>query len=355
MNDFTNEDFDTLYYRKKKLRSAAQSLMDLISGNSIKINPYMENEDGQYSEERTLATVEELLEALKTYLRFERSEKIYENGDYDAEPMLSYYEMSDDEIACYRGFLYCALRDIYAADDHRKLMENKYYRRVFGDLIELAKGEHVFSSYQDFLRSRYLEGIAPFPQIDFLPMTDESTDALAQSLDLLAKLSDPSYRVSFQAFYMATDEEMEQMLQSLTVEQREEVDRRMREYEEMQEAERHMWKYIELSELDLYEPSMEEIEIQEEIDRRIRDAERRYVRNFVYTDSYREHLSQYLHLQHLREDGASFLDAITGMVDFFLLAKGQSCFGDANSFYKTIARLHHITQQTAAETRRKER
>ena len=359
MKEFTYQDFDTVYYRKKKLRDAAQELMDLTSGSRLDIRPYMRDEDGRYSEERTLATVEELLDALKTYLRFERAEPADEKrGDVrpsrcfyveDGGERYVCYEMPEEETACYRGFLYCALRDIYA--NYRDTMRHEY-RQTFGDLIALAADDRVFPSFSDLLRQRYLECVAPMPQISFAPAYDESTDKLAGTLDRLLRLRDPSRPLEFQSFYLASDEEMERLVQSLTEEQRKLVEARVRECEEWEAYERQM---EESGELFAWEAvSEEDAAWSREEEQERRRYEERYARDFGNLDSYRAHLEQYLRLQHLRGSGAAFLDAVTGMVDFFLLAKGSSCFADQETFYKILARLQFLTRQIDAMLCKKE-
>lgn len=352
MKPFTYEDFDILYYRKNKLRNTALGLMELISGDGLSICPYMQDENGHYSEERTLATVEELLEALKTYLRFERAEEIDDAGSHNPEPQYQYYEMPEDELACYRGFVYCALRDIYANYDD---IQRGQYRQVFGDLIAIASEDKVFPSFLDFLRSRYTERTAIIPQILFESVYGESTDMFAESLDRLERLKDPSYPLDFQTFYLATDEEMKQLMQSLTDEERSKVDRRIKEYEELRQAEKEWYEDEEnlMNYTDETDAPDEELLGAERKLRELYDSE--YAREFVRLDSYRAHLNQYLHLQHLRGSSGQFQDAVAGMVDFFLLAKGASCFADPDIFYKTIARMNRVIQQTAEMIRKKER
>ncbi len=58
-------------------------LIDLVSGASVLIRPYMEDENGCYNEEKTLNLIDELMNALKTYLCFARATQITDYGDDD--------------------------------------------------------------------------------------------------------------------------------------------------------------------------------------------------------------------------------------------------------------------------------
>lgn len=52
MKKYTYNDFKTLYFRKSRLTAALQMLIDLVSGASVLIRPYMEDENGCYNEEK---------------------------------------------------------------------------------------------------------------------------------------------------------------------------------------------------------------------------------------------------------------------------------------------------------------
>lgn len=81
MKKYTYNDFKTLYFRKSRLTAALQMLIDLVSGASVLIRPYMEDENGCYNEKKTLNLIDELMNALKTYLRFARATQITDYGD----------------------------------------------------------------------------------------------------------------------------------------------------------------------------------------------------------------------------------------------------------------------------------
>lgn len=372
MNVFDQDDFAQLYYRKNKLRDAAVGIMELVSGTGLSICPYMQDENGRYSEERTLATVEEMMEALKTYLRFELAEEdgppIGKDENRHDVYAYRYYEMSEEEINCYRGFVYCALRHIYANYDYLAYGEGPF-RRVFGDLIELATDQNPFRSYELFLHDRYMKRFAceeGYYQ-DLLPwdvpLSDDSTEWFAEACEMLAprkkaeRTEDPTPQSeadasylpyeeeaqhrAFQRRYMATDEEMERLLRGLTKEQKEKVARRLQAYEEIQ---KYVEGYYESEEAACCDES------DEELDALIREEERerveKFAEEFAHFESFQAHLNLYLHFQHLRYHPNRFLDAVTGMVDFFLLAQGKSCFADPQLFYRMFAQMQRMTQQT---------
>ena len=377
-NSFNQDDFANLYYRKNKLRDAAAGIMELVSGTGVSICPYMQDETGRYSEERTLATVEALMEALKTYLRFELAEEegdpIGKDKDGNDVYAYRYYEMPEDEVDCYRGFVYCALRHIYANYDCDYFCEGSL-RRVFGDLIDLAAEQMSFRSYPHFLCDRYMKRFA-CEDNDFqdtlpmnMPLSDDSTELFAETYSQLAprkkaeqtealnpqdeadsyylRYDEAEQHRAFQTYYMATDEEMERMLQDLTEKQKEKAARRIRQYEEIR---KYTLEYYEDAEEALYDDSEEEAqalmeEAQALMEEEMRERNEKAVQAFVCPDSFRAHLHRYLHLQHLRGTPAHFLDAVTGMVDFFLLAQGKSCFADPKLFYRTFAQMQRLTQQ----------
>ena len=243
--EFTYDDFSDMYYRKQKLHDAVVEIMETVSGTDLKICPYMEDENGRYSEERTQAMVEELLDALKNYLSFERGYETDEVIGRDAEGEALYafqrYEMPEDEIACYRSFLYCALRLIYANYDYSGGCGEGIFRQVFGDLINMAKNQQVFPSYLAYLRFQYTERLAQFPGILFAFTADSYNDScglFVETRNTLASSNgepspkDPSPQSVFQEHYMISDEEMEQMLQSLSEEEKEKAERHLREHDE---------------------------------------------------------------------------------------------------------------------------
>lgn len=363
MKEHTFEEYENLIIRKRKLLDAAEGVAGLVSGTGLSICPYMQDENGNYSEERTLATVEELMEALKIYLGFDRGEESSEvvGQDEDGEDIYAFdrYEMSEDEIACYRAFLYCALRELYINYDYTLGDYGDPYRQTFGELIAMARDPQVFRSYHDFLRYQYTERFAE-PTYFLFPLRENpenSIDSFLGTREGLAEIGAKDHQRAFQAYYMATDEEMERMLQSLTGEETERVAKRLELYEiatgEMEfdeEGSEEEWESL----------SEEEKKEREELDKLIdleyeqqsREYRRKLEKKCVHFDRYQEQLDRYLHLQHLRGTPEGFHDAIRGMVDYFLLDKGKSCCGDPDLFYKSIVYLQRAAQQISALIRK---
>lgn len=374
LNEITTKSFSEVFFRKKKLRDAVVEIMELVSGTDQKIRPYMEDSTGHYSEERTLATVEELLNALQIYLRFERAEETDEitGTDENGDDIYAYqyYEMPEEEIACYRAFLYCALRELYANYSPWGWYDSEdgLYRQVFGELIDLAKNQKVFRSYKELLRYEYTEKFAEIPQLLF----PQSTGAESGAAEIFTETrhwlggykgitwpDEADHQKAFQAYYMATDEEMEQLLQSMTEEEQVNVAHRLQEYDDIQQAELEFFKSgnTELfgEEADLYETMGEEEIEMDELERKGYEVyAENFSRAFVHFDTYQLYLDRYLHLQHHLRSTADFADAISGMVDFFLLSKGRSCFGDPEKFYRILTQLRRLSRQTAAGLRESE-
>lgn len=71
MKKYTYNDFKTLYFRKSRLTAALQMLIDLVSGASVLIRPYMEDENGCYNEGKTLNLIDEFQYFLKNMQYYE--------------------------------------------------------------------------------------------------------------------------------------------------------------------------------------------------------------------------------------------------------------------------------------------
>lgn len=71
MKKYTYNDFKTLYFRKSRLTAALQMLIDLVSGASVLIRPYMEDENGCYNEGKNLNLIDEFQYFLKNMQYYE--------------------------------------------------------------------------------------------------------------------------------------------------------------------------------------------------------------------------------------------------------------------------------------------
>ena len=147
MNKYTYNDFKTLYFRKSKLTSVLQKLIDLVSGSSVLIKPYMEDENGCYNEGKTLSFIDDLMCALKTYLSFARATQIADYGEDDSDS--DFYAVSQEEEMCYKGFIDCAVRVIYS--NYLEL-----WNQTFSSLVIMLDHTQIYRSYTELIKNLYM-------------------------------------------------------------------------------------------------------------------------------------------------------------------------------------------------------
>lgn len=131
---------ETLEYRKKQLEWKAGQVERLLSGREKSLLPLLRDEKGNYSEEKTRALAEELIEALDLYRRFRRYPMAKKDKPLsDLPPALE-----ENERRFFRSFLYCLLR--LAEDPPADLG----CEGTFGDLLDMARDVMFYQEREVF-------------------------------------------------------------------------------------------------------------------------------------------------------------------------------------------------------------
>lgn len=330
MKKYTYNDFKTLYFRKSRLTAALQMLIDLVSGASVLIRPYMEDENGCYNEEKTLNLIDELMNALKTYLCFARATQITDYGDDDSD--FDFYVVSQEEEMCYKSFIYCALRVIYS--NYMELCN-----QTFSSLVIILDNTQVYRSYTELIKNLYMNWHNPEKQSGW---GNNAYDTFAYTSNIISNPYIPLNKLSFRNYYLVTDEEMQEMFCSLNNEEKKQLEEWNENDKKIKAFEKELYKE------EITQEMMDDVYFYEEEQKEEKEYIDRYIQSFVNPKGFRENLSAFFHYQHKLGTIEKFADAITGMIDFFMLAKGKSSIADADKFYFTLARLQKVLGQTSA-------
>ncbi len=129
MEKLTKQMLETLQYRKERLEHKAGQMERLLSGREKSLLPLLRDKSGRYSEKKTRALVEKLVQALDLY----RQGRNAREGEKDRPLSAFPSALEEDERSFWRGFLYCLLR---LAEDPPNW--NFTCKGTFGDLLEMS-------------------------------------------------------------------------------------------------------------------------------------------------------------------------------------------------------------------------
>ena len=133
MNDISFEQLDSYYFRKDRMRSCIQEVLDTVNGRNMKIRDLI-CEDGKVSAKKRDAFIDELLECLKIYIRYRlRTGKTKQESE---ETMM----LNEKRVQCLSDFLCCSL-DHLAKDQRSNLT----------DLINLSASVNICFDYIELL------------------------------------------------------------------------------------------------------------------------------------------------------------------------------------------------------------
>lgn len=147
MRNISNEDIKLIEFRKNKLRELTSQIEHTISGKNHRFAPYINSENGKYSEEKAWQFIERLMVCLERYLQYE----------YDSKADV----LNREERDFYRCFLYCAIRGNEIMD----LRSGDIIRcRTIGDILGLASDPGTISigRHTDLLFEERFYGVGGF-------------------------------------------------------------------------------------------------------------------------------------------------------------------------------------------------
>ena len=346
----TNTRYSALFFRQEKLRRLLESGSSLLMGHMAAMNHYME-ESGTFSPQRTEEFIEDLLKSMQIYLRYKRR-----TGRVDAEKgewLVDYYRLREEEKQYYRDYLYCCLISLYVEQTEKP----EPAEIPFSRLISMAHGLRLYGSYQDLLRQKYLDpgeyvpigehfapaGISPGRKPDLYrelcDFYDRTVGFLKENMqsDLSGRIPAP-----MQHPYCAKRREWQQMLDSVSDEEKE---RRKKEIDAGRDVLNRMAEDALKEETEAQAQEPGESALQEdslgEWDRKAKEAAKRKkeLLGKINMKVYREHLRGCLLHQDCLNDRYDHIDAVTGMINAFLMNENVSLISDADRFYSVYVRL----------------
>ena len=170
----TQPQFRSLEDRKRLLVEKAEKVEFLLSGRSRSVLPEVTDEEGLYSEEKTQALVNRLLECVQFYCRTRR-----------------HAELNVKEQACLRSFFYCALR--LSGSQPAWLPE---ITGAFQDLLLCARRMY----YPNRISLCYEELCNPARDNDFFSWMDECYELLT-GLSITSRISDVDEQLAREAYW----------------------------------------------------------------------------------------------------------------------------------------------------------
>ncbi len=133
MKDISYEKLDTIYFRKERMHSCIQQLLDEVNGRSIPLKELI-SENGKPSKKKRGQLIEELMDCLLIYLGYRTDAK------NDPERQI----LDEKRTECLKSFLHCAL-DILSHDPQARL----------SDLIALSYSVPIRKNFIDLLIYRF--------------------------------------------------------------------------------------------------------------------------------------------------------------------------------------------------------
>jgi len=311
----------TLEFRKEKLMEQARRIEHLLSGRYIHYYPFMQEEQGVYSERKTWQMVEELLEKLKQF------DKFYVCYDADEEEFddkeLKNYSFGEREEAFCRSFLYCVLRWGYSgAGSH-------VGRGNFVDLIEMA--EEISKNKRYRIEELLYEETYEIPVDPFYTLNDLYSELMQQRACDTAKEEDI---LSMRKKYQAQVEEIEKRLEK-----------------EKQEKIALYGGDMTLEEIEEYEEKIM-FETADDLWLEIAEAQQQAIEHFaekeIFAKQYLIFRETFFQVSELFK--GRMKDVIEGMLDIYLNEKNISQFLTDELFFQTYAMISKTVNYVAEHT-----
>lgn len=150
MEKLTKQMLETLRYRKERLEHKAGQVERLLSGREKSLLPLLRDKNGRYSEKKTRALAEKLVQALDLY----RQGRNAREGEKDRPLSAFPSALEEDKRGFYRSFLYCLLR--LAEDPPNWSFPCK---GTFGDLLEMGRDIAAYKEEELFYLDTVYRGV----------------------------------------------------------------------------------------------------------------------------------------------------------------------------------------------------
>ena len=152
-----------LEFRKEKLLEQAKKIETLLSGKYMHYYKFVEDETGNYSEEKAWEMVESFMEALRKYDVY----FLLEEERWDMEDVEDFFLTEKDELF-FKSFLYCVLRWGYSGIGVFSAYSGK---GTFEDFLEMARAVSRNANYKKedlFYEEKYEVTDDPFFSFNIL-------------------------------------------------------------------------------------------------------------------------------------------------------------------------------------------
>ena len=328
LKEISFEDLDSVYFRKRRLKSCIQRMLDAINGRTIEIRVLTTEYDNDFSEDSVHALVRNLMDSLDLYIRYKQSE-----GPYSPHDLLSLGVdgLNPKRTALFRSFLYLAI------------IHFMYTDADLSDLIDFAADTPVYRSYREFLSSYFKQMYLPqsrsntvtrengvykigdrVVELDLFELNAQSFSARRSSwLNAIRSTRTAYYGLSgeprfdnrimqFRYLTHASETDISQMLDDLAEQHISVPASWIEEYNALEESYR---------EQDLYEA----------------DETSDWQTKLLETS-----IREFLHLQRYASSSEAFSDAIAGMIDVYTVRGGGMAICQQDSFYKIFDNLKKI-------------
>ena len=298
------KDIKNLAFRKEKLLEQAKKIESLLSGKYIHYYEFIQDENGNYSEEKVWQMIEELMEALRKYdVYFLLEEEIWSKEDMED------FSFAEKEEQFFKSFLYCVLR---WGSSGIGVIDGYAGKGNFEDFLEMAASIRTNTNFKEedlLYQEQYEVTDNPFYTFNqlYVKVMKTSPYTMAKEESILA----------MRRKYATQIEEMEEYWEESTEEyfQGEEMSFLDEEYD--------------LSHLlqELYEEEKKEIES--------------FINKEIFAEQYLLFRSLYFQMDGYLLNRMQYI--IEGMLDIYLYQKNLSKFLDDELFFKTFAMLRKTT------------
>lgn len=310
-----DKEIQQMEFRRKKTEEKIRELENLLDGRQRGFLKQIQDISGNFSEEKLKTFIQDLLDSLERYIRYQR-----ETSDY---------LLVGQEREFYHSFIYCTIRGI---------AKNAYGPtlwaipcKTYEDILNMASDPETMRIHNP--EELYYEEIYEPVTGGFFGYMDE-------------------------VYQLLTGEDISG---TITEEQRAKV------YEVYPQA-KQLDK--ERKDIEAFEKSISEEEYQQAVDewneggqtaeeeemddflREIDEGREKWAREFVGTESFCKYYKTYRET-YFAVDRRNFTSNIEGMIDVYLMEQGLSCYGDNNRFLRAYTLVDQAYIRTKSMMRRR--
>ena len=321
LKEVSYEDLDTVFFRKARLKSCIQQLLDAVNGRQIEIRTLVTDSRGDFVKENVDSLVRDLMQCLAFYMKYKQSE------DNSQSSVTVHYPngldtLNSKRVSLFYSFLYLAVIHLMYTD------------ACLSDVADLAAKIPVYGSYRECLASQFEQLYIPasLPEaIRDLPGNAGETDMFelnARSLPHKRSCWLETMRDTQTKYYgLSGKPHFDNVItryRYLTHASEEDISQMLKDLEERNASVPSGWieEYAEISEtykdIDLYRS----------------DSTLGWEKDLLERS-----INEFLHLQHHAISSEVFMDAVSGMIDVYTVRGGSALLSRSDPFYKVFDEL----------------